>query len=110
MNNLSLGTLVISLDLELYWGMRDIISIDNYQKHLQGVRQAISAILELYKRYKIQATWATVGCLYYADIEQLQKNIPAQLPSYDQAQLDPYQYINTLNIIYGGIPTTLASI
>ncbi|MEO0013211.1 MAG: hypothetical protein RLZZ535_1600 [Cyanobacteriota bacterium] len=96
MKSLPLGTLVISLDLELYWGMRDIISIDNYQKHLQGVRQAIPAILELFKRYKIQATWATVGFLYYADIEQLQKNIPAQLPSYDQSQLDPYQYINTL--------------
>ena len=52
MNMLSLGTLVISLDLELYWGMRDIISIDDYQKHLVGVRQAIPAILELFKKYK----------------------------------------------------------
>ena len=50
MNNLSLGTLVISLDLELYWGMRDVISINDYQKHLQGDRQAIPAKLELLKR------------------------------------------------------------
>lgn len=96
MKNLSLGTLVISLDLELYWGMRDIISLDDYHQHLEGVRQAIPAILELFEKYQIHATWATVGFLYYADIEQLQKNIPAQLPSYDQLQLDPYQYINTL--------------
>jgi hypothetical protein len=68
MNMLSLGTLVISLDLELYWGMRDVISIDDYQKHLVGVRQAIPAILELFEKYKIHATWATVGFLYYADM------------------------------------------
>lgn len=96
MNILSPGTLVISLDLELYWGMRDVISLDDYQKHLVGVRQAIPAILELFKKYKIHATWATVGFLYYADLEELQENIPAQLPSYDRSQFDPYQYINTL--------------
>jgi peptidoglycan/xylan/chitin deacetylase (PgdA/CDA1 family) len=96
MNNSSLGTLTISLDLELYWGMRDIISIDNYRKNLQGVRQALPAILELFKKYQIHATWAAVGFLYYADVEQLQKNIPRQLPSYDKPALDPYQYINTL--------------
>jgi peptidoglycan/xylan/chitin deacetylase (PgdA/CDA1 family) len=96
MHNLSSGTLVISLDLELYWGMRDIISINDYQKHLQGVHQAIPAILELFKKYKIHATWATVGFLYCADIEQLQKNIPSQLPSYTRSEFDPYQYIDTL--------------
>jgi peptidoglycan/xylan/chitin deacetylase (PgdA/CDA1 family) len=96
MHNSSSGTLVISLDLELYWGMRDIISLNDYQKHLQGVHQAIPAILELFKKYKIHATWATVGFLYCVDIEQLQKNIPSQLPSYTRSEFDPYQYINTL--------------
>lgn len=96
MNNLSQATFVISLDVELYWGMRDVVSLNDYQKQLEGVRQAIPALLELFAKYKIHATWATVGFLYYADINQLQKNIPQQLPSYDQATLDPYQYINTL--------------
>ncbi|NJO99100.1 MAG: polysaccharide deacetylase family protein [Pleurocapsa sp. CRU_1_2] len=96
MNNLSQATFVISLDVELYWGMRDVVSLNNYQKQLEGVRQAIPALLELFAKYKIHATWATVGFLYYADIDQLQKNIPQQLPSYDQPKLDPYQYINTL--------------
>jgi peptidoglycan/xylan/chitin deacetylase (PgdA/CDA1 family) len=96
MNNSTQGTLAISLDLELYWGMHDVVSIDNYRKNLQGVRQALPAILELFKKYQIHATWAAVGFLYYADVEQLQKDIPQQLPGYDKSDLDPYQYINTL--------------
>jgi peptidoglycan/xylan/chitin deacetylase (PgdA/CDA1 family) len=96
MSNSSLGTLAISLDLELYWGMRDIVSVDNYRKNLQGVRQALPAILELFYKYQIHATWAAVGFLYYDDAEQLRNHVPSQLPSYDKLALDPYQYINTL--------------
>lgn len=96
MHNLSLGTLVISLDLELYWGMRDVVSLEKYEQHLQGVRQAIPAILKLFTEYKIHATWATVGFLYYANFEQLKKDFPDQLPNYDQPELCPYKYINTL--------------
>ena len=98
MNSLKQGKLVISLDLELYWGMRDIISIDDYQQHLLGVSQALPAILELFARYDIHATWATVGFLFYANLQQLQANLPQSQPSYQQAELSPYQYIQTLKI------------
>ncbi|NJL53339.1 MAG: hypothetical protein HC930_16310 [Hydrococcus sp. SU_1_0] len=87
MNNLSQGTLVISLDLELYWGMRDVVSIDGYRNNLLGVRQAIPAILELFAKYQINATWASVGFLYYADAEELKANIPAKLPSYNKIRI-----------------------
>ena len=96
MNNLSQGTLTISLDLELYWGMRDIVSIDDYQLHLAGVRQAIPAILKLFDRYNIHATWATVGFLFCADFQQLQAHLPQQKPSYENSELSPYQYIKNL--------------
>ena len=90
------GTLTISLDLEFYWGMRDIVSINDYHQHLKGVRQAIPAILELFKKYDIHATWATVGFLYYFNIKQLKENIPQRLPSYKLPNLSPYEYINNL--------------
>ena len=93
MNNSFQGNLVISLDLELYWGMRDIVSIEDYKQHLSGVRQAIPAILELFYRYKIHATWATVGFLFYDNLEQLQTHIPRQRPNYQQHNLSPYEYI-----------------
>ena len=96
MNNSFQGTLTISLDLELYWGMRDIVSINDYQLHLTGVRQAIPAILELFDRYNIHATWATVGFLFYSDFLQLQANLPQQQPSYQNPELSPYEYIKNL--------------
>lgn len=96
MNNLSQGTLVISLDLELYWGMRDIVSIDDYEQHLTGVRQAIPAILELFDRYNIHATWATVGFLFYSNFQQLKLHLPQQQPSYKNTELSPYEYIKNI--------------
>ena len=96
MSNPNRGTLTISLDLELYWGMRDVISIDDYKQQLIGVETAIPAILELFAKYQIHATWATVGFLHYSDREQLQQNLPQIQPSYDKAELDPYPYIATI--------------
>jgi hypothetical protein len=98
-SNLALkpGTLTISLDFELYWGMRDVISLADYQQHLVGVVQAIPAILELFKQHKIHATWATVGFLYFANSQQLIANFPPHLPNYDLAELSPYHYLKNLN-------------
>ena len=95
MNNLSPGTLVISLDLEFYWGMRDVVSLNDYRQNLAGVRRAISAMLELFTEYEIHATWATLGFLYYENFEQLKDNLPKQLPSYSKEGLSPYKYFNT---------------
>ena len=94
MNNLSPGTLVISLDLELYWGMRDVVSLSDYQENLIGVRRAISAMLQLFTKYEVHATWATLGFLYYDSFEQLKDNLPPKLPSYSKDRLSPYEYIN----------------
>lgn len=91
------GILTISLDFELYWGMRDVISLEDYQQHLAGVNQAIPAILELFKQFKIHATWATVGFLYYANSQQLVENFPVQLPNYDLVELSPYYYVKNSN-------------
>jgi peptidoglycan/xylan/chitin deacetylase (PgdA/CDA1 family) len=96
MNDAFKGTFVISLDLELYWGMRDLISLRDYQKRLAGVRQAVPAILDLFEKYEVNATWAAVGFLYYDDVEQLKQNIPQQIPNYHQSNLNPYQYVATL--------------
>jgi len=76
--------------------MRDIISIKDYKQHLIGVRQAIPAILDLFSRYEIHATWATVGFLFHPNFKQLKEYLPQQQPSYQQTKLSPYEYINTL--------------
>ncbi|GAB4528315.1 MAG: polysaccharide deacetylase family protein [Pleurocapsa sp.] len=96
-NNINPGTLVISLDFELYWGMRDLVSLADYEQQLSGVRQAVPAILDLFKQYNISATWAIVGFLYYQNAEELKSNFPSQLPSYHNRELSPYSYVATLN-------------
>jgi len=90
------GTFVISLDFELYWGVQDVISLNEYQNNLLGVREAIPEILELFNEFKINATWATIGFLYFKDFEDLQNNLPQQLPSYNNLEFSPYGYINSL--------------
>lgn len=58
------GALVISLDFELSWGIRDFESIGNRNKILP-TRQVVPMLLEMFKKYDIHATWATVGFLFF---------------------------------------------
>ena len=82
--------LVISLDFELYWGVRDHLPLEAYKENLLGVRQAVPALLKLFEQYGIHATWATVGFLFCRDKQQLLASLPGLLPSYDDPQLSPY--------------------
>jgi peptidoglycan/xylan/chitin deacetylase (PgdA/CDA1 family) len=90
------GCFVISLDFELYWGVRDTRTLDTYGKNILGVREAIPAMLELFERYKIKATFATVGFLFCNSKEELLQYIPGQLPSYKNKELSPYEVIPRL--------------
>lgn len=87
---MSRPTLVISLDFELHWGVRDHTSVDRYRANLLGVRKAIPAMLELFERKSIAATWATVGFLFAENKKDLERHFPARLPTYDDPSLSPY--------------------
>jgi peptidoglycan/xylan/chitin deacetylase (PgdA/CDA1 family) len=84
------GGFVISLDFELHWGVRDHLEVDQYRENLIGVRQAVPAILEVFERYGIHATWATVGFLFFRTLDELKATLPDELPLYREASLDPY--------------------
>ena len=62
------GIFTVSLDFELYWGLRDTTTINEYEANLKGVKIAIERILELFDKYDIHATWATVGFLFKTKI------------------------------------------
>ncbi|MEH7344378.1 polysaccharide deacetylase [Bacillus sp. JJ1532] len=87
------GKLVISLDFELYWGVRDKKSLESYKENLLGVWTAIPAILELFEKYGIHATWSTVGFLFLKSREELIDNCPQQKPVYLNSNLSPYEHI-----------------
>ena len=58
------GVFVISLDFELYWGVRHLPLVAKYLGNLRGARAAVVALLKLFAEYEIHATWATVGFLF----------------------------------------------
>jgi len=87
---------VISLDFEMMWGVRDHANIQTYGKNILGVREAIPAMLDLFKVYKIRATWGAVGMLLFDSKKSLLDHIPSLQPSYVNVQLSPYPYLNHL--------------
>jgi peptidoglycan/xylan/chitin deacetylase (PgdA/CDA1 family) len=90
----STGIFTVSLDFELYWGMRDKCTIDQYRENLLGVREAIPKMLEVFSRTGIHATWATVGFLFCRDTNDLRNNLPAKFPNYATPRFSPYRYLD----------------
>ncbi|HZR67201.1 MAG TPA: hypothetical protein VFA85_18825 [Terriglobales bacterium] len=84
------GTLLISLDFELFWGVRDHSSIASYGANILGARKAIPAMLEMFRAYRIHATWATVGFLFFRTKSELLSALPAVTPEYSIRTLSPY--------------------
>jgi Polysaccharide deacetylase len=84
------GFLIISLDFELYWGVRDRPYARAYIPNLVGARAAVPAILETFTRFGIHATWATVGFLFCETGEILREHVPSVQPQYVNRRLSPY--------------------
>ena len=71
-----MASFTISLDFELYWGVSDSRKLLSYKENIDGTWDAIPKILELFLKYNINATWATVGmlmCKDYKDWEYFSK-------------------------------------
>ena len=85
------GTLIVSLDFELFWGMLDCCGLEDYQQNVLGGRAAIPRLLQLFQEYGIHATWAAVGFLFAEDYGELSAYFPKEKPTYVKAGLDPYE-------------------
>ena len=86
------GTLIVSLDFELFWGMLDKCSLEDYRDNVLGGRAAIPKLLALFQKYGIHATWATVGFLFADNYEELSSFFPecSLWPAYANEKLLPY--------------------
>jgi len=87
------GKLVISLDFELMWGVRDHRSVAEYGDAVIGVRTALPMMLERFDAAGIRATWATVGLLFAATRDEVMDHRPTLQPSYTNQSLSPYAFI-----------------
>ena len=85
------GNFVISLDFEIYWGIRDVLELDQYRDHLLGVRTVIPGVLHLFDKYHINATFSTVGMLFFNDKEELLAGLPERKPQYTNKRISPYE-------------------
>jgi len=84
------GNFVISLDFELLWGMRDKVTIAEYGDNLLGVWEALPKILDLFEKFEVKTTFATVGFLFAYSKEELVRYSPVNKPKYEHKNLSPY--------------------
>ncbi len=91
----SYGHFVISLDFELFWGMTDATTLEAYGDNILGVRTAIPRMLELFTKYGIHATWATVGMAMCRNRDELLSLLPPHdlRPQYPDPRMSTYHYI-----------------
>ena len=90
------GTLVVSLDFELFWGMQDGWTLSEYEANVLGGRKAIPQMLELFRKYGIHATWATVGFLFGENEQELCSFFPEEQPAYENKALSSYRCFGTI--------------
>jgi peptidoglycan/xylan/chitin deacetylase (PgdA/CDA1 family) len=97
LNFMKNGAFIISLDFELYWGVRDTRSLQSYTENILGVREAIPAMLDIFDRYEVKSTIAAVGFLFCSGKKELIEYLPSEFPTYKNSKLSPYaDYLNNL--------------
>jgi peptidoglycan/xylan/chitin deacetylase (PgdA/CDA1 family) len=85
------GALVVSLDFELHWGVRDHRPLDAAERaRLLAARAVVPEILAAFREHAVRATWATVGLLFARSRDEAQECRPALAPAYERRELDPY--------------------
>ena len=92
---MSQGIFTISLDFELFWGVRDHRTLDSYGTNIRNVHKVVPRLLSLFEEYEVHCTWATVGFLFLNGKNELVASFPSSLPTYLRSEYDPYRYIQT---------------
>ena len=92
--------LIVSLDFELFWGMQDVCSLNDYKHNLMGVWDAVPELLDIFQQNDVHATWATVGFMFADSLMTLKNYIPPKelLPTYDEIRRSAYRCIESENI------------
>ena len=89
------GKFVLSLDFELHWGAVEKWDLKLEREYFESTRQGIPLILNLFNKFNIHATWATVGFLFAKNRGQLMEFSPKHKPSYINKILNYYDLIDS---------------
>lgn len=91
MNNTDNGTLIISLDFEMTWGGVGIWDTSGYKEtNVANVRQVVARMLDLFNKYGVKATFATVGLIMLKDKSEALNSFPDLIPTYKDNALTPF--------------------
>lgn len=86
------GCLVISLDFEMMWGCHDWSTVDKYgYTNIYHVRTVINQLINLFNKYGIHATFATVGLIFCDSKDDSFSVIPSLPPSYIDQNKSPFK-------------------
>ena len=91
---------MISLDFELHWGVRDKKTIQQYGENIKGVHSVVPRLLKVFSNFNINATFSTVGFLFFETKKELLANVPGLLPNYSNKNLSPYAHFEFVGEIY----------
>ena len=106
------GIFTISLDFELFWGVRDHRTLENYGENIRNVHHVVPRLLELFSKYNVHCTWATVGLLFFNEKKETISYLPVERPAYKKKEYDPYPYLeqNELEKKYHFAPALIEQI
>ncbi len=106
------GIFTISLDFELYWGVRDHRTLSSYGHNISNVHKIVPRLLELFEKYGVHSTWATVGLLFFNNKKEVLNGLPETFPDYLKSEYDPYSYIkeNDLEPVFHFAPQLIEKI
>lgn len=107
--NMKKGTFVLSLDTELAWGCcGDESKLQSQRRYFMETRDNIKALLDLFEKHTISATWAIVGHLFLSSCAPVNGTVHPEIvrPNYswfngDWFKSDPCSDIESDPIWYG---------
>lgn len=107
------GSFIISLDYELLWGVIEKPTAQEYAKsNVSNVPAVIEGMLQLFDKYEVEATFATVGLVMLNNREEVSRIVPSLLPTYKNEALSPYngclQNVNENNCSYFFSPHSIS--
>lgn len=93
------GYFIISLDFELFWGVSETRTVESYKENLSHTREVVERLLIMFSEYDIEATWASVGFLFFKDKRELisYASKHTKIPVYTKVNLNNFDIISDIN-------------
>lgn len=88
------GIFTISLDFELHWGVFDKKERNEREACYRTTLAVMPRMLELFAKYDVHVTWATVGSLMASGRNEWEQLKPVVQPAYVIDRYSPYQWVS----------------